>query len=157
MANLQRGFVYAVFFSGGLLKVGMSKCNPESRVYSAISTARKNGHAQIAQWISPQVEDKFEAERKLLHAVACAGGEETTIGSEWFSSISAKNFEYLTNLKFETCHESVPKLGSPLKNRAIRMSDSEWKTFKLLLGMDWLRKQIEKAEKKAKKPENAAQ
>lgn len=42
-------------------------------------------------------------------------------------------------------------------NRAIRLSDQEWNSFRSLLGMEWLRKQIEKAEKKANKPDNAAQ
>lgn len=42
-------------------------------------------------------------------------------------------------------------------NRAIRLSDQEWYSFRSLLGMVWLRKQIEKAEKKANKPGNAVQ
>lgn len=33
--------------------------------------------------------------------------------------------------------------------RSIRLSDERWKTFIDRLGMDWLRKQIDKAEKKA--------
>lgn len=43
------------------------------------------------------------------------------------------------------------------KPRAIRLNDAEWSSFKLRLGTVWLRKQIEKAEKKANKPDNAAQ
>jgi len=36
--------------------------------------------------------------------------------------------------------------------RAIRLTDKHWEAFKLHLGMSWLRKQIEKAEKKANAP-----
>ena len=36
--------------------------------------------------------------------------------------------------------------------RSIRLSDEHWEAFRDLLGMDWLRKQIEKAEKKANSP-----
>lgn len=43
------------------------------------------------------------------------------------------------------------------KPRAIRLNENEWARFKLHLGTVWLRKQIEKAEKKATKPDNAAQ
>lgn len=38
------------------------------------------------------------------------------------------------------------------KPRGIRLNDSEWGSFKSLLGAVWLRKQIDKAEKKAKAP-----
>jgi len=41
-------------------------------------------------------------------------------------------------------------MRTPLRN--IRLSDEHWTAFKLHLGMDWLRKQIDKAEKKANKP-----
>lgn len=41
-------------------------------------------------------------------------------------------------------------MRTPLRN--IRLSDEHWKTFREQLGMDWLRKQIEKAEKKANAP-----
>lgn len=37
-------------------------------------------------------------------------------------------------------------------NRAIRLNDQEWNSFRSLLGMEWLRKQIVKAEKKANSP-----
>lgn len=35
------------------------------------------------------------------------------------------------------------------ERRAIRMSDEEWKSFKELLGPEWLRQQIRKAQLKA--------
>ncbi len=35
-----------------------------------------------------------------------------------------------------------PKPPEPLKNRQIRMSDSEWANFKKLGGADWLRKYV---------------
>lgn len=38
------------------------------------------------------------------------------------------------------------------KPRGIRLNDNEWESFKRLLGAPWLRKQIEKAEKKANAP-----
>lgn len=43
------------------------------------------------------------------------------------------------------------KLGRPLgllkgKNRNIRLTDEQWKTFREKLGIEWLREQIEIAE-----------
>lgn len=41
------------------------------------------------------------------------------------------------------------------KSRAIRLSDTEWESFKNLLGSAWLRGQIEKAEKRANRKPTA--
>lgn len=41
------------------------------------------------------------------------------------------------------------------KPRGIRLNDSEWSSFKRLLGALWLRKQIEKAEKKDTKQDRS--
>jgi hypothetical protein len=41
------------------------------------------------------------------------------------------------------------------KSRAIRLSDQEWEDFKNLLGSPWLRGQIEKAKKRAKRKSTA--
>lgn len=38
-----------------------------------------------------------------------------------------------------------------MKNRTIRTTDSQWASYKLLLGDDWFRGQIEKAEKRAQR------
>lgn len=35
-----------------------------------------------------------------------------------------------------------------MKNRTIRATDSQWQTYKRLLGDDWFRSQIAKAEKR---------
>lgn len=40
--------------------------------------------------------------------------------------------------------------------RCIRLNDQRWRTFIDHLGMDWLRKQIDKAEKKASAPKKSA-
>lgn len=39
--------------------------------------------------------------------------------------------------------------------RGIRLNDREWESFKLLLGAEWLRGQIEKAEKRANRKPTA--
>lgn len=44
-----------------------------------------------------------------------------------------------------------PKSKDPLRNRCLRMTDSDWASFQRLLGIQWLRDQIAKAEKKAEK------
>lgn len=36
-----------------------------------------------------------------------------------------------------------------MKNRTIRFTDKQWQSYKLYLSDDWLRGQIEKAEKRA--------
>lgn len=37
-----------------------------------------------------------------------------------------------------------PKPPEPLKPRAVRMSDTEWETFKNVGGSDWLRSRLKK-------------
>lgn len=40
-----------------------------------------------------------------------------------------------------------PATTPPMKSRHIRLTDKQWQTFKDKLGPEWLREQIEKAEK----------
>lgn len=39
-------------------------------------------------------------------------------------------------------------MKEPMKNRCIRTTDRQWEAYKRLLGDDWFRGQIEKAEKR---------
>lgn len=148
MVNLQRGFVYLVFLKSGQTKVGMSRSDPVSRIEAARRIVEKNGLSIANSWISRQVINRYSEENKMILKFGIDGQNIPSMGREWFSGIDQVDAIGYAESIFDFCPDSMPMLNPPAPMRHIRVDDVRWDAFKEHLGMDWLRKQIDRAIKK---------
>ena len=151
MANLQRGFVYLVFVDSGRIKVGMSRNSPSSRIDAARRIVEKDGFKVIGSWVSPQIMNRYETENKLIARFDSDGDNVSSMGREWFDGIDATYaIDYAESI-LVCCPAEMPILKPLEQKRNLRITDEHWTAFKELLGVDWLKGQINKAIAKEQK------
>lgn len=84
------GFVYAVLFSDGWVKVGRGK-NPEIRIASHVNLSAMRNAAEEKRFISGRIIGHVKAELEIINF--CLANGERAYGREWFKGIDFSKLE----------------------------------------------------------------
>lgn len=91
------GYVYAVIFSDGVLKIGRGK-RPKNRVKVHSAAAVLRGATVKASIISGRLLDSHRAEKELINFCMAIG--DVIHGREWFSGVKYEKVEHFISKKF---------------------------------------------------------
>lgn len=93
------GYVYICSFSNGMLKVGMSRNNPDGRIKAHSMAVSLSGATLVDSWISPPHQTFKENEKVLIEQVS---SHKHSSGREWCSGINFKQLvSFAKSLNFE--------------------------------------------------------
>ncbi|HET8790983.1 MAG TPA: hypothetical protein VFM75_07200 [Modicisalibacter sp.] len=154
MAINRAGYLYAVMFDSGVVKIGMSRVSTKERVGFHKRAGLALGWEISEEWSSTLIDNAHRDEKKLINY--CLENGVIYSGQEWFSAVEWEGLMAYAEAEFGKTSERETKAtcSSGMKTRPIRMTNAEWSAFKDLLGAEWLRGQIAKAqareERKAK-------
>lgn len=145
MAINRAGYLYAVMFDSGVVKIGMSRVTAKERIGFHKRTGLERGWEISEEWSSPLIDNAHCDEKKLINY--CLENGVIYSGQEWFSSVEWAGLISYAEAEFGKTSERETKAtcSSGMKTRPVRMTNAEWAAFKELLGAEWLRGQVEKA------------